>query len=139
MSKARQSSRRSSCPLNIALEMIGDRWSLLILRDLMICHARTFKDLMSCPERIASNILSDRLKKLIAHQLVVAKPDPADARKFTYGLTEKGADLAAPIAELVLWASRHEKTGNQPLVDALRKDKDRMIEQVKAQWARAHK
>ena len=127
--------RRSRCPLNAALEVLGDRWSLLIIRDLMVRHARTFKDLMACPEKIASNILADRLRKLRANGLITTRPDPADARKVTYTLTEKGIGLAPVLSELVLWAARHERTGNQPLIDALRKNKAGFITATRKQWA----
>lgn len=125
---------RSNCPLNIAMEMIGDRWSLLIVRDLMVMHARTFKDLMACPEKIASNILSDRLRKLVDTGIITTRADPVDARRITYHLTEKGVNLAPVIAELVLWAAKHEQTGNQPLVELLQRDKPGAIAQVRREW-----
>jgi len=132
-----KSPRRSPCPLNASVEMLGDRWSLLILRDLMIRGAKSFSDLLACPEAIATNVLADRLRRLIADNIIVARPDPADGRKSIYVLTEKGIDLAPVLAELVLWAARHERTGNQPLVDRLKRDKQGMIRQVRALWEAA--
>jgi len=116
--------------------MLGDKWSLLVLRDLMVRNARTFKDLMACPEKIASNILADRLKKLIASGIITARQDPTDARKLTYLLTKKGIDLAPVLAELVLWVARHEKTGNQPLVKKLCANKEGFIAAVREEWER---
>ena len=130
--------RRSPCPLNASLEMIGDRWSLLILRDMMLRGARTYNELLACPERIATNILASRLRSLAASGIVEARPDPADRRKHTYILTPKGIDLAPVMAELVLWAARHERTGNQTLVRQLERDKQRIIADVRQRWAAEH-
>jgi DNA-binding HxlR family transcriptional regulator len=115
--------------------MLGDRWSLLILRDMMLRGARAYNDFLACPERIATNILADRLRKLVADRIVTTRPDPRDGRKQIYLLTEKGIDLAPVMAEMVLWAARHERTGNQALVRQLRRDKQRMIDEVRRRWA----
>src|SRR5436190_13169959 len=100
MSKRRKTKWRSACPLNCSLEMIGDRWSLLILRDMMLGGARTYNALLQSPEGIASNILADRLAKLLAHGIISTAPDPTDGRRLTYLLTAKGIDLAPVLAEL---------------------------------------
>jgi DNA-binding HxlR family transcriptional regulator len=129
--------RRSGCPLNASVEMIGDRWSLLILRDMMLRGARAFKELAATPEGIATNVLADRLASLAFHGIISARPDPHDRRRTVYELTAKGIDLAPVLAELVLWASRHEQTGNQQLVRQLRQDKHGMIAEVRRRWAEA--
>lgn len=116
--------------------MLGDRWSLLILRDLMLRNARSFKDLLACQERIASNILADRLKKLERHGLITTHPDPDDRRKLAYVLTAKGVDLAPAIAEIVLWVGRNEPTGNAALIQQLRERKEEVIQDVRQGWAR---
>ena len=126
---------RSPCPLNASVEMLGDRWSLLILRDMMLRDARTFKQLAACAEGIATNVLTDRLRKLQRDGIVAARSDPTDRRKRAYVLTDKGIDLAPVMAELVLWAARHERTGNQELILQLQRDKQRMIDHVRARWA----
>ena len=105
--------RRSGCPLNASVEMLGDRWSLLIVRDMMIRGFQTYKEFLESDEHIATNILADRLRKLEAHGIITTQPDATDGRKFTYMLTPKGVDLAPVLAEMVLWAARHEETGNQ--------------------------
>jgi DNA-binding HxlR family transcriptional regulator len=134
MSKARKTPRRSACPLNASLEMIGDRWSLLILRDMMIRGCRTFNELLSGPEGIASNILAERLRRLVENGILRSRSDPTDRRRTLYQLTPKGIDLAPVLAELVLWAARHERTGNQPLVRRLRAEKQRVIDEVRRRW-----
>ena len=86
--------RRSECPLNASVEMLGDRWSLLIIRDMMLRGFRTFKEFMECYEGIATNILADRLRKLTEYGVIDARADAWDGRKLIYTLTEKGIDLA---------------------------------------------
>src|SRR5687767_15966738 len=85
---------RSGCPISIALEIFGDAWSLLIVRDLMFKGLRTFSEFASSDERIATNILADRLARLESAGIVTKAADPADARRLHYRLTDKGLDLA---------------------------------------------
>jgi DNA-binding HxlR family transcriptional regulator len=127
--------RRSECPLNASVEMLGDRWSLLIIRDMMLRGFRTYKQFMECYEGIATNILADRLRKLIASGIIVAQPDPADGRKLIYSLTAKGIDLTPVLTEMVLWAAAHEETGNQPLVSQMKADKTKFLAGVRQRWA----
>ena len=133
--KTAGSKRRSECPLNASVEMLGDRWSLLIIRDMMLRGARTYKEFLECYEGIATNILADRLRKLQAYGIIVAEPDPKDARKVAYLLTAKGIDLAPVLTEMVLWAAAHEDTGNQPLVRQMRADKEKFLAGVWRRWA----
>ena len=127
--------RRSECPLNASVEMLGDRWSLLIIRDMMLQGARTYKELLECYEGIATNILADRLRKLVAHGIITTEPDPSDGRKLLYLLTPKGIDLAPVLTEMVLWAAAHENTGNQPLIRQMRADKEKFLAEVRQRWA----
>ena len=130
--------RRSECPLNASVEMLGDRWSLLILRDMMLRGFRTYKEFMECYEGIATNILADRLRKLVAYGIITAEPDPSDGRKLIYSLTAKGIDLAPVLTEMVLWAAAHEDTGNQALVRQMRADKEKFLARVRERWANRH-
>ena len=127
--------RRSECPLNASVEMLGDRWSLLIIRDMMLRGFRTYKEFMECYEGIATNILADRLHKLVANGIITSQPDPSDGRKLIYSLTAKGIDLAPVLTEMVLWAAAHEDTGNQPLVRQMRADKEKFLAGVRERWA----
>jgi DNA-binding HxlR family transcriptional regulator len=130
-------SRRSGCPLNASVEMLGDRWSLLIIRDMMLRGFRTYKEFLGCYEGIATNILADRLQKLIAYGIITAKPDPEDGRKLIYSLTPKGIDLAPVLTEMVLWAAAHEDTGNQALVKQMKEDKEKFLAAIRQRWAEA--
>ena len=127
--------RRSGCPLNASVEMLGDRWSLLIIRDMMLRGFRSFHEFLDSHERIATNILAYRLRRLQAHGIISTKRDPSDARKRVYRLTPKGIDLAPVLTEMVLWAAAHEQTGNQPLVQQMREDKEQFLCAIRQRWA----
>jgi DNA-binding HxlR family transcriptional regulator len=127
--------RRSACPLNASVEMLGDRWSLLIIRDMMLQGAHTYKQFLQCYEGIATNILAERLRRLIDYGIIRTDPDPCDGRKLIYSLTEKGIALAPVLTEMVLWAAAHEDTGNQPLVKQMRADKAKFVAGVRQRWA----
>jgi DNA-binding HxlR family transcriptional regulator len=128
--------RRSGCPLNASVEMLGDRWSLLIIRDMMVRGYRTFKEFLSSDEHIATNILADRLRRLEGYGIITTQPDPSDGRKLFYLLTAKGMDLAPILAEMVLWAAAHEDTGNQALVRLIKKDKSKFLAKIRKRWSR---
>jgi DNA-binding HxlR family transcriptional regulator len=128
--------RRSGCPLNASVEILGDRWSLLIIRDMMLRGFRTYKEFLGSYERIATNILADRLQKLIAHGIITTGRDSSDGRKLIYSLTPKGLDLAPVLTEMVLWAAAHEHTANQALVREMRKDKEQFLSAIRQRWAR---
>ena len=127
--------RRSACPLNVSVEMLGDRWSLLIIRDMMVRGLRTYKEFLQSYEGIATNILADRLRKLEAHGIITTERDPSDGRKLLYLLTAKGIDLAPVLTEMVLWAAAHEDTGNPALVRQMKKDKVQFLAAVRRRWA----
>ncbi|MHB8503108.1 MAG: winged helix-turn-helix transcriptional regulator [Candidatus Acidiferrales bacterium] len=130
--------RRSGCPLNASVEMLGDRWSLLIIRDMMIRGYRMFNEFLRSDEKIASNILADRLRRLESYGIIATERDASDGRKVIYSLTAKGIDLARVLTEMVLWAARHEETGNQPLVQEMRRDKEKLIAAVRQRWTKEH-
>jgi DNA-binding HxlR family transcriptional regulator len=123
--------------LNTSVEILGDRWSLLIIRDLMLRGFRSYKELLGSYEGIATNILADRLRNLEAHGVVRSKIDPEDARKVIYQLTKKGIDLAPVLTEMVLWAGGHEKTENQALVRLMQKDKAKFIAEIRERWEKS--
>jgi DNA-binding HxlR family transcriptional regulator len=121
--------------VGISLDLVGDRWSLLIVRDLMVRGMRTFKDFQQAGEGIATNVLADRLKKLEAAGVISAQPEPADRRKVQYRLTEKGIDLAPVLTELLLWGARYEKTATPPeLIAQLETDRQGFLAEVRRRW-----
>lgn len=125
---------RSGCPLNASVEMLGDRWSLLIIRDMMLRGAKTFKDFWGGYEKIATNVLADRLRRLEGFGVIRGERDAADGRKTNYVLTKKGIDLAPVLTEMVLWAAAHEKTENPALVRRMRKDKEGFNRMIREEW-----
>jgi DNA-binding HxlR family transcriptional regulator len=110
MPKKPKHHRRSGCPISIALEILGDAWSLLIVRDMMFKGRTTFDAFQKAGEGIATNILADRLTRREGDGILVKHKDPLDARSFVYRLTQKGIDLAPMLVELILWSARYEKT-----------------------------
>ena len=94
----------------MSLEQFGDRWSLLIIRDMMVRGYRTFKEFQQSGAGISSNVLSDRLRTLEVAGIVMAEPDETDARRMNYRLTQKGIDLAPAMLELLIWGAKYEST-----------------------------
>jgi DNA-binding HxlR family transcriptional regulator len=98
---------RSGCPINLSLEIFGDRWTLLVLRDIIFGGARHFRELLNGPERISSNILAHRLSALVQHGLLTRAGDPSHKQKVTYNLTERAIELVPILAQLGAWGARH--------------------------------
>ncbi len=130
-----KSKQRSGCPVSISLEILGDRWSLLIIRDLMIRGFRTFKDFQGSGEGIATNILADRLQKLEASGIITSSTDPTDARRVNYRLTEKGIDLAPVLLEFLIWGARHEETmAPRALILQMESNRNQFLAEVRRRW-----
>jgi DNA-binding HxlR family transcriptional regulator len=102
------SDQRSGCPINLTLEILGDRWSLIVIRDVMFGNRRYFRELMAgSEEKIASNILADRLKRLVENGLLSRAEDPSHKQKARYSLTEKAIQLVPLLAQMGAWGRRH--------------------------------
>ncbi|OJU32343.1 MAG: MarR family transcriptional regulator, partial [Rhizobiales bacterium 68-8] len=98
---------RSGCPINLTLEVLGDRWSLIVVRDMMFGNRRHFRELlMQNEEGIASNILADRLKRLLAEGVITRADDPTHRQKAIYSLTEKGIELLPVFAMIGAWGRK---------------------------------
>lgn len=127
--------RRSGCPVSISLERFGDRWSLLIIRDLMVRGFRTFKQFQESGEGIATNILAERLRRLEAARIITAESEGADRRRVNYRLTEKGIDLAPVLFELLIWGARHENSGAScALIAKMAKNREQVLAEVRRRW-----
>lgn len=126
---------RSGCPVSISLEILGDRWSLLIIRDLMVRGCRTFKEFQESGEGIATNILANRLRKLQASGIIVAEQEKSDARRVNYRLLEKGIDLAPVLLELLIWGARHQETAAPAAFIAhMEKNHQQVLAEVRQRW-----
>ena len=127
--------RRSGCPVNVCLEVFGDRWSLLIVRDLMVRGYKTFKQFQGSGEGIATNMLADRLKKLESSGILEREIEPADGRRVNYRLTQKGIDLAPVLLDLLIWGARHEPTGPScSLILKMAKNREEILAEVVRRW-----
>jgi DNA-binding HxlR family transcriptional regulator len=121
--------------VGLSLDVVGDRWSLLVIRDLMVRGHRTFKDFHEAGEGIATNILADRLKKLEKAGVIETEAEPADARRVYYRLTEKGIDLAPVMLELLLWGTRYENTAfPAQVINGVERDKEGFLKEVRRRW-----
>jgi DNA-binding HxlR family transcriptional regulator len=130
-----KSKRRSGCPVSISLETLGDRWSLLIIRDLMVRGYRTFKEFQQAGEGIATNILADRLRKLEAAGIITAETQQQDGRRVNYRLTEKGIGLAPVLLELLIWGARNEQTlAPCAVIDKMAADREAVLAEVRRRW-----
>ena len=97
---------RSGCPISTTLDLVGDRWSLIIIRDIFIGRT-TFSDFLGAPEKIATNILRDRLNKLINFEIIAFRVHPKNKKIKDYYLTEKGIDLYPVLYEMSSWSLKH--------------------------------
>ena len=98
---------RSGCPINLSLEVLGDRWTLLVLRDVIFGDSRYFGEFLDGLERISSNILADRLGMLVEHGLLTKAGDPTHKQKVRYSLTEQSIELVPVLAQLSAWGTRY--------------------------------
>lgn len=137
--KTKKDKLRSHCPVNYGLEAFGDRWALLILRDIVFRGKRTYGEFLKSKEGFATNILASRLDHLIEVGILQREGDETDGRKDIYSLTEKGLDLIPLIFEMVLWSAKYDSQSEAKriirLVELIRKDNrtisQKVMEQVK--------
>ncbi|MES3000409.1 MAG: helix-turn-helix domain-containing protein [Pseudomonadota bacterium] len=106
--------QRSTCPISTGLELIGDRWTLLVIRDLMFAGKRRFREFLQSEEAISSNILADRLNALVGNGLVTREADPSHAQKAIYSLTERGLELLPVLIAISAWTQKHEPRTRRP-------------------------
>lgn len=123
--------RKSDCPINFALEIFGDRWTLLIIRDLMFKGKNYYSEFLQSEEKIATNILADRLAMLEQEGIVIKKVDPAHGSKFIYNLSEKGIDLLPVLSEIVVWSAKYD--GNEEAIqfaNGFMKGRENMLDEI---------
>jgi DNA-binding HxlR family transcriptional regulator len=104
----KENRRRSDCPISYALDIVGDKWSLLIIRDMLFKQRRRFGQFAEAEEKISTNILADRLAMLETEELITKKPDPENGRQFVYALTPKALDLSPMLVEMILWSAKYD-------------------------------
>jgi DNA-binding HxlR family transcriptional regulator len=125
--------RRSNCPISFALDVFGDKWSLLIVRDLVFTGKHTYSDFLKSDERIATNILASRLRTLESAGIIKRSPNKDDARKESYELTEKGLDLIPILMEFILWSAKYdpETIASKSFIAQARKIKSALLRKTK--------
>lgn len=130
--------KRSDCPISFALDIFGDKWTLLVVRDLLFRDKVYYGDFLESEEGIATNVLADRLRLLDQAGIVAKRQDPKIKTKIIYSLTKKGIDLLPVLLEIMLWSTKYhpETSGPKDFLTWARKDKEGMIRQIGAKLRR---
>lgn len=128
----KQAKRKSDCPINFALEIFGDRWTFLIVRDLMFKGKHYYGEFLLSEEKMATNILADRLSLLESNGIVSKSNNPDHKQKILYRLTQKGIDLVPVLVEFIMWSAKYDKNSavDMKFVKAVKKDKAAMIADI---------
>jgi len=122
---------RSDCPISFTLDIVGDKWSLLIVRDAVFANKQTFSEFLQSDEGIARNILADRLNRLTEKGIFTKQAHPVDGRKDIYTLTEKGLQLLPMLLYMASWGSNHEpRTHMNGLVVNNSQDRQQLIADI---------
>ncbi|MBZ9703126.1 MULTISPECIES: winged helix-turn-helix transcriptional regulator [unclassified Mesorhizobium] len=124
---------RSGCPINLSLELLGDRWTLLIIRDLVFAGKKHFREFLQSDEGISSRTLAERLQTLQDEGILTRSGDPTHGLKAIYRLTEAGIDLVPVLATLGAWGSKHRKADDDlaRIADKLAADGEPALERLK--------
>jgi DNA-binding HxlR family transcriptional regulator len=126
---------RSGCPISSALDVVGDKWSLLIIRDMLVKHKKTFREISNSDEKIAPSILSARLKLLESYKLIFKTKVPDNKKENIYLLTEKGIHLTPIIIEFSLWGNSNMREFNEiDDIEGLNSDKNLVIQTVQESY-----
>ncbi len=123
--------KRSDCPISCTLDVIGDKWSLLIIRDVMLRGKMSYSEFLDSEEGIATNILVSRLARLEEEEILSREVAPGNKSKFIYHLTQKGADLMPVIIELMDWGAKYNKNcPRKEFGQKIRKDKAAVVREL---------
>ena len=131
--------RRSLCPIAYSLDLFGDRWTLLILRDMVFGRKRHYREFQEAGEGIATNILANRLERLESAGLVTKERDPEDAKRYLYTLTSKGLDIIPVLLELIAWGALHDpETPVSPaFLKRIQSDRSGLVDELRARLEEA--
>jgi len=124
--------RDTGCPIAYALDIFGDRWSLIIIRDLLFKGVKTYSELLKADEAIATNILANRLKDFESNGVISKRRDPANKRQYLYTITQKGAELAPVLIEMMQWSARYDQNTKvtDELLEKINKDREAFIKNI---------
>jgi len=125
--------RDTGCPIAFALDTFGDRWSLVIIRDMLMKGHRTYGEFLESDEAIATNVLADKLRELEEAGVISKARDPENRRRVLYRLTEKGADLAPVLLEMVRWSGKYDRNTKvkKTILNRIKEDRDGFAEQLR--------
>jgi DNA-binding HxlR family transcriptional regulator len=134
-----KSLKRSHCPIAFALDIFGDRWSLLVVRDLLFKGKRRYSEFLASEEAVSTNILSERLVRLEREGLITKSRDATNRRQFIYAPTRKCLDLLPAILELSCWSAKYDPQTAAPpaLMRRIRNDGDGFIKEIIAQFPKS--
>ncbi|QEH43798.1 helix-turn-helix domain-containing protein [Chitinophaga sp. XS-30] len=122
---------RSDCPISCSLDVFGDKWSLLIIRDIMLRGKVSYSEFLGSEEKIATNILANRLSVLEKEKILVKETSPANKSKFVYSLTQKGADLLPIVIEIMDWGAKYNANSpRRELGKKIRQDKFSVVKEL---------
>ncbi len=128
---------RSHCPISFGLDVFGDRWSLLILRDIIFKGKRRYQEFLNSEEKISTNILADRLKLLEKYEIISKVDDPENRKQILYSPTKKGLDLIPIMLEIVRWSFRHDPKTAAPkeFIARMNDDVEGLIREIRSQFS----
>ena len=117
--------KRSDCPISSALDIVGDKWSLLIIRDIVLSGKNTYNEFLNADEKISTNVLADRLSMLERVGIIGKTRDEHHKQKVVYKLTQKGIDLMPVLVEIIMWSAKYDKKSavDKGFVKNVNKDK----------------
>lgn len=126
---------RSHCPIAFALDLFGDTWSLLVLRDLIFKNKRHYQEFLNSGESISTNILADRLRRLEENGFIQKAPDPSNKKQIIYSPTNKGLDLIPVMLEMIRWSGKYDPKTAAPkeFLEQLKKDSKKLAAQMRSQ------
>ena len=123
--------KRSDCPISCSLDVFGDEWSLLIIRDIMLRGKVSYSEFLESEEKIATNILVNRLGVLEAEKILIKEVSPTNKSKFVYSLTQKGVDLLPIVIEIMDWGAKYnENCPRKELGKRIKQDKAAVIKEL---------
>jgi len=124
--------RRSNCPISVALEIFGDKWTLLVIRDIIFKNKNYYGEFLQSEERIATNILASRLMLLEETSIVTKQVDLNNKTKYVYKLTEKGLDLLPILIDIILWSDTYDPNtaADKEFVQQIKNDREKLIENI---------
>lgn len=131
---------RSHCPINFTLEHLGDKWSLLIIRDLMFKGKRHYNEFLEAGEKVSTSVLGDKLKKLEVYGIISRGRDTVKKSRIRYSLTKKGIDLLPILIEMIIWGGEKDLLTETPqeFIDQATQNKEVFIRQIRENLIKDH-